>query len=442
MFWHMSRSIWPTQIAEMARDGVHVVRADAPWAAVEWHAPVAGVHDYHWGPTDALVTALARRGLQWLPVAGYTAPWDASSQTTFGPNTRSAPAHPAYYADFVRALAGRYGRHGSFWRTHPGLPDRPISAVEIWSEENGVFWMPVNAARYARLYEVARTALHKVNPHIEAIVGGLVSPADQFVAKMYRALGPHGQIDAVAIHPYTTRLGVQTAGMRTLRMVLDAHGGVNSPIDVTEFGWPTEGLDSTVISDALRAQLMSRTIDTLDHSDCGIERITPYTWVTVEHNIFEREDWYGIIHPDGSPTLTGTAFAHALSALEHASPSNHASTNLCHRTLRLRLFATAARTKTRSRSRVKRDSHRRATVVRRVCTRLLVRDHGWPVSRAAITLTARGRRTLRRSGRTSAAGVYRTCFTLRRPQRLLLAASAQRWDFYGTGSALKRLKVR
>ena len=30
----------------------------------------------------------------------------------------------------------RYGRHGSFWRHHPGLPYRPIVTYEIWNAPN------------------------------------------------------------------------------------------------------------------------------------------------------------------------------------------------------------------------------------------------------------------------------------------------------------------
>jgi hypothetical protein len=334
LLWVMPQSQWDAQLAAMAADDVKVVRADAFWSSVEPAKPTGSTHRYNWSATDAIVGALARHGMQWLPIADYSAPWAESAAG----NEKSAPGDVASYAAFAAALVTRYGSSGSFWKANPGLTPQPISAVEIWNEENlsGTYVAP---ASYATLYEAARAAIHDVNPSVEAIVGGLGNPADQYIDQMYSALGGPGKIDAVADHPYDLTPADTIADVKKLRLALDTHGDANVPIDMTEFGWPTEGSASWTQdqSDSQRAADLTQVINALGSSDCGVQRILPYSWVTAQDNPGDTGDWFGLANLSGAADQSTAALANAYAALAGAASAGSATTSVCGRPLSLQM---------------------------------------------------------------------------------------------------------
>jgi hypothetical protein len=325
---------WPRHLSEMRHDGIRVVRADASWQGIEPAAPNAGQHGYRWGFTDALVYALAEHRLRWLPMAGYSALWAVPRSPLFGPDQYSPPSDPHDYAAFAGALARRYGPGGVFWRTHPSLPRLPITAIEIWNEENGnFFWRPTSdPARYAQLYEAARRAVHAAARGVEAVVGGLASPSAGYLEQLYLALGERrGVFDAVGVHPYASDPANVGDEVVRVRSILDAHGDVKTPIDVTEFGWTTSGFPlQQHASDPRRATMLAEATGLLARSDCGVERILPYAWATRALNLANAEDWFGIVSPAGVPTLSAIAYARELQSLERA-PTARSTVSLCHR---------------------------------------------------------------------------------------------------------------
>src|SRR5436190_18592788 len=146
-----------THLAAMRDDGLSVVRKDASWGSIEPTPPdpETGVHGYRWDRTDAMVGALASHGLRWYPILDYSAPWAASTRG----NIFSPPANDQDFAAFARALAGRYGTGGQYWREHPELNPVPVTSYEVWNEENSSrFWTPQlrSADRYADLYLATR----------------------------------------------------------------------------------------------------------------------------------------------------------------------------------------------------------------------------------------------------------------------------------------------
>ncbi len=325
---------WPTHLSEMQRDGIHVVRTDSSWQSIEPAAPNAGRHGYRWGFTDALVYALAEHHLRWLPMAGYSALWAVPRGPLSGPDQYSPPSDPSEYAAFAGALAHRYGPRGTFWRAHPTLPRLPVTAIEIWNEENGsFFWRPTsNPAGYAQLYEAARDAIHAAASGVEAVVGGLAWPSEGFLEQLYLALGERrGAFDAVGVHPYSPDPAGVAEEVAHVRSVLDAHGDANTPIDVTEFGWTTSGFPlQQRASDSQRAARLAQATGWLARSDCGIERILPYTWATRDLDIANAEDWFGLVSPAGVPTLSAVAYAHELESLERTR-SPRPAISLCRR---------------------------------------------------------------------------------------------------------------
>jgi hypothetical protein len=116
------------------------------------------------------------------------------------------------------------------------------------------------------------------------------------------------------------------------RSVLDQHGDGGLPINITEFGWPTQGLNSTgftEVSDAQRAQYVAQFTKAVARSNCGVVRIEPHTWVTAEQSIFSPEDWFGFVHPNLSRSATETAYSSTIGQLAPLATPTPYSTSTC-----------------------------------------------------------------------------------------------------------------
>jgi hypothetical protein len=311
LFPSMPQSSWDRHVDLMAQSGVKLVRLDAEWRRVEPVAPVGGVHAYDWRFYDSVVATLARRGIRWYPVIAYSAPWAA---TTIG-EWRSPPARTADYADYARALVERYGPNGAFWQANPQLPALPVRQWEIWNEENGAYFWPSapNAAAYADLYTAARAAIRAADPGARAVVGGLIGKGAGYFLRDMLAARPGMAIDAVGLHAYGATVAGAVFWMEDVRNWLVGLGRGSVPIEVTEFGWTTVG-PINVASDAVRAANITSLLNAAA-VHAGVERMILHTWVSREQWPTVGEDWYGIVHPDGTGSLSSAAFASTVKAL-------------------------------------------------------------------------------------------------------------------------------
>lgn len=459
MFWMMPGLDWAPLEAEMRRFSIGVVRADAPWGAVQPTAADGASQLFDWRALDSLEHSLASEGLRWLPVIDYSAPWAASRRLASGaPNLQSAPVDDRAFARFAAAVAARYGPGGPFWRAHPGLREIPVTAVEIWNEENTAFaWAPRPDARaYLKLYAAARSSIHALTPSTEVLVGGLSDPAWPFIDQLYSAGGERRDLfDGVAIHPYGATVGYALENVVLAREALDAHSDFNTPLDVTEFGWPSISRAATqrglrppsksngppFISDPQRASRVATITRTLARSDCGVERILPDTWVTRERNPDNPEDWFGLVGAGGVPSATAIAYRNTLGLLLRSAAPAHAANRLCGRSLSL---GAAGFTRTV----VVHEPYPISPPVRsvrRTCVRFTVRSYGTPVSDIAVRIAAvtrRGRRPpiATRVVRTGPTGRAVECPTARAGSTIELRLSAERPDFAPV--AIKRLRIR
>jgi hypothetical protein len=313
LFTQMPRSAWDTHVDEMRSAGVKVVRLDASWNTVEPVAPSGGVHAYRWSFYDAVVAELAARGIRWYPIVDYSAPWAGEDPGQW----RTPPSSDAEFAGYAAALARRYGPGGTFWAAHPELPALPVRQWEIWNEENGAYFWPSapDAAAYASLYAAAHEALHAVDPGARVVVGGLLARGSgQFVSDMLAARPElRDEIDAVGLHAYGASVDASIATMVDLRNWLGALGMRDTPIEVTEVGWATQGL-SWAVPDSVRASDLAQLLPRAAALR-GVTRLLVHTWMTRELTPSNGEDWFGLVHPDGTPSASGTAFAQALGAL-------------------------------------------------------------------------------------------------------------------------------
>ena len=221
---------WDANLQAIADDGVQVVRMGAWWSDLEPGPPVNGHHNYSWSDVDKQVVALARHGLQWEPLLCFSATWGAKVDGDYS----AAPRGEENFSLFAAALAKRYGPDGSFWTEHPELPKLPVSAYEIWNEENAkVYWHPSTPEDYADLYAASRSAIKSVDPRARVVLGGLaasnggstIAPED-FLRAMY-AHRPDlkGNVDAVGFHPYAQDPQSVYAKIAEFRQELDDIAG-------------------------------------------------------------------------------------------------------------------------------------------------------------------------------------------------------------------------
>jgi hypothetical protein len=317
--FRLPQSEWDTHLGAIADDGVQVVRMGAWWSDLEPAAPVNGQHRYSWSDIDKQVVALARNNLQWEPLLCFSATWGSKIDGDYN----GAPEGTDNFARFGAALAQRYGRDGSFWSEHPELPALPVTAYEIWNEENAeVYWHPGTADSYADLYAAARTAIHGVDGSARVVVGGLAAannssvqgPAD-FVRQMY-AHRPdlRGGVDAVALHPYGRRPRDVYANVARFRHDLDDIAGPGVPIELTELGWTTTDTPETS-----RAEYLREVASTLARTDCGIDRLTAYAWLGPEQAAGDREQWFGIANRDGSNKPSASAYSSSVKLMRGLS---------------------------------------------------------------------------------------------------------------------------
>jgi hypothetical protein len=328
-----SSSSWQPRLAAIQNGGVDLGRIDARWQNVEPNAPSNGAHSYNWAMYDSIAQAMAQHNIRWYPIVDYSTNW--SGVIAGDSNSAVAPEHLGDFAAYATAFAKRYGRGGTFWQSHPNLPQLPVESYEIWNEETStVFWRPQDDApeRYADLYMAARGAIRSVDSNADVVVGGLAlggygGGADEiaFVQRMV-AHRPDlaGNVDAVGLHPYQADVPDTEMRIARFRQALDQLLGPQVPIEITEVGWTT-----TSVSDAQRGADLAQLAEDLPRSDCNISRFLPYTWITEEQNSSDSEHWFGIANPDGTVKPSGQGYLNAVQTMESsAAPSSPLT--ICH----------------------------------------------------------------------------------------------------------------
>jgi len=312
----------------MLRGGLDTVREGrgGNWAVVEPDPPVGGAHRYQWSTPDRVQEGLAAHGLRWYAFIGLTPAWDAAAPN--GPP--KDPRAVRDFASYARAFARRYGRAGSFWRSHPALPYLPVTDYELANEPNGPpqlgSWSP---ARLAEITAAAGAAIRSVDPRatvIPAAFSQIGDPGadDQDAGSWVRAMLTHDpglRIDAVGLNLYRGFGGSNgvPAFERTLRGVraeLRSAGAGAAPIDVDEIGWVTgpNPYGVTPVSEAQRAANLREIAERWPQSNCGIRVIQPFIWSEGIGNPGEVPRGFELFTGDqgDDPTRSGAAYTYAV----------------------------------------------------------------------------------------------------------------------------------
>ena len=243
-FWGVApqSELSAAQYARLARGGVETVRYPVPWSAYQASSP--DQTDY--SSLDQVVAATAKSGISVLPFVYSSPAWVADS---YGTLPVSTPDQLTAWSDFLEDLARRYGPNGAFWQAHPGLPQEPIRAWQIWNEPNFFYFADHPDPReYGKLVEASDRALKSVDPGAQIILAGLFGspkqrppkayPAVNFLRLLYRSTpGIAHHFDAAALHPYLQDYRDLPPLIDAVRKVMAANGDGEKPLWITEFGW-------------------------------------------------------------------------------------------------------------------------------------------------------------------------------------------------------------
>ena len=223
--------------------GGRVGRADSDWANAEPNAPVDGHHAYNWAYDDMIVGEMAQARLRWEPTLEATPKWaevhrrDVLYLKSGRFITPLPPANNKNFAAYATAFMRRYGARGSFWAAHPTLPYVPVNTVEVWNEpDNNHNWGPhVDLQEYAKMYEVVRSAVRRVNRGTRVVSGGLAWTRSSLPRLLKAFKGK--RLDAVAVHPYAATPRRTVSLVRYALAQLRKYKRRSTPLVVNEYGW-------------------------------------------------------------------------------------------------------------------------------------------------------------------------------------------------------------
>ena len=303
----------------MAESGVTTIRAPFYWNEAQ---PVERMKDLpsDWrrlfrsvrgrptifANTDHLVGAAARARLALLPLLLRTPSWAARAPAGYN----SPPADVRAYAEFLRALIGRYGPRGSFWEEHRNIPKRPLRDWQLWNEpDHRHYWSDQPYARgYVRLARAARRAINDADPRARVVMAGFADRHWESITKVYRA-GGKGVFDVVAIHPYTFEPRNVLRGVRYARTALRRAGDGDRPIWLTEVTWSSgrrPGREPAPFETTPRDQAarLTRVFPLLlrNRRALGVDRIYWESWLTTDRGHDNPFNFSGLraLRPDGT----------------------------------------------------------------------------------------------------------------------------------------------
>lgn len=231
------------QLDMMQALGVQNVRIGISWISTQFNQDGS----FFWGATDYVINEAHRRGMGVLGVLHETPAWAGSPPLSGVPNLDA-------FGRFAGAVAERY--------------EGKISALEVWNEPNGRFFLnPVDPAAYTGMVKAAYAAIKAHDDpddpedDITVVAGVLgsgrtlgddftMNPID-FLQGMYDA-DAQGHFDAFSFHPYhydipfsegETQSDSPILQLRAIRELMEQYGDGDLKVWASEYGLPTTPFD-------------------------------------------------------------------------------------------------------------------------------------------------------------------------------------------------------
>jgi hypothetical protein len=291
-----------SQAALISRAGVEAVRTSFNWDQAQPYAsaglvPQGQAGSFVVGPggvptsfsyTDRVVRATASHHLRLLPVVLFTPRW-ASSNPATDEYYRYAPRDFATFTDYLTALVHRYGPGGTFWRDNPRVLRVPVREWQIWNEEDDWQSWPSwrNQGLYVGLLEASYRTLHRLDPGVRVVLGGLANfpwqTSWQSLERLYQA-GARGFFDVAALHPYSATVAHVLRIIQLNRSVMARYGDGRKPVYVTELAWsaPKVRVDPLVgvqVSARQQGRLLAAAYSALRrHRELRVEQADWFKW--------------------------------------------------------------------------------------------------------------------------------------------------------------------
>jgi hypothetical protein len=278
---------------------------------------------FNWYAPDKMVAALARNGVRAEGMLIGTAWWTAKAEDFDACGWRSMPYHLDGWGEWAAASVRRFGPNGAFWNEHPELPKLPIKRWEIGNEANSkMFWCPkADPEQYAAVYSASLDAIKAVDPNAEVMVGGLAPRFGWTTAvdldvpaflKRMTAADPTlvDRIDSVGIHPYGQTPDEALYVVSQFREAMAEAGLEGTPMIANEIGWYTSGAEGPFkATEQERADNIATVASEFWRTDCGVEGLAPYSWITLQKVSESQEDWWGMTDlVTGDPLPSGLAY--------------------------------------------------------------------------------------------------------------------------------------
>ncbi|MFF9348928.1 hypothetical protein [Streptomyces sp. NPDC014734] len=222
--------------------GMHGIRSDINWSAIE---KTPGEYAWSSYSTDQHIPYAKSQGLTALPISGYRNPNYDSNRTPASDTALEA------YGKYTAAVVEKY--------------QQSSKEIEIYNEYNSTGFnngtCGITADCYLKLLKASFGKVHAKVPDATVVGGGLAGLQTDWLKRLY-AIGGLDYMDALSVHHYGYPNPPETA-LATLPQVradLDAAGGKDFPLWITENGYPTHNDGVSLATQAAylpRAQIFS-----------------------------------------------------------------------------------------------------------------------------------------------------------------------------------------
>lgn len=241
-------------IDRMGAGNVGAIRQLVLWGQIEPRPD-----EFDWTYTDFLVANAAQQGIELLPFLYGTPPW-VKGVDCHGLSEEECRRVPplasrarAQWAEFLRAVVGRYGTGGAFWSDTTDSydpPYHPITAWQIWNEPSSkTYFQPrPDAKGYARLVKLSSGVIRVVDPEAEIVLAGVFTVPEggpryrvrPYLTELFRVRGIGRTFDIAAVHPYARTIPSLRKQIKNARSVLRRAGLSEKPLWITELGWSSD----------------------------------------------------------------------------------------------------------------------------------------------------------------------------------------------------------
>jgi hypothetical protein len=301
--WSVSDAQMVQELNALQATGANVIRVDLTWSALE---PVAeGQYSSSYlARMDEFVADCQTRGLKIIMTIAATPSWASA-----GKAWNDAPTDPSTFGQVAQFVTSRYGS--------------ALAAVEAWNEPN---WsnnlIAANGstvpATYAAMLKAFYTGAKQGNPNVPVLAGATAYTDTTFLNALY-ANGIKGYFDGISVHPYadgadpasTTVYHSFVGQIQTLHAAQVAAGD-NTPIWITEFGWPVGTFSG---ANTLQQQATyTNEAYSLINSYPYVEGATVYQLRDAASDPTNAQDGFGLLQSDFTPRPSYASFQAAMQA--------------------------------------------------------------------------------------------------------------------------------